>query len=568
MKKSLLSLFALLPIIAFVFFNSTTHAYAATRLEPTSYEPIPCFTTVNQSCTTLRIYYNQAPPAGQGWGLMNYVSCCGWSGSAGPTNINTTYADYTWGYPYNQGSDFVVLQNGDTVSSPFTINFSITQPTTLGPFNSVEETNYQFIPCTDPYGLNIHCATVRIYYSTPPPAGSSWGLVNWQNQTDWSGAAGALNVHDTYADYSFYTPYVPSTPYQYILTSSTDFSSPFTIDWSTLPTSFPPTINVIPNATLNEGDIYFASSSFTDSNPNATSWTATVDYGDGTGVQNLLLSGQNFTLSHQYKDEGKYTVTVSITDNQGATGTGTATVTVNDATPNVGAITVSNSVIQVNSSITASANFTDPGVLDTHNNAGTYWDWGDGSTTQATVTESNGSGSVSDSHTYTNTGVYTVTLHIADDDSVSNTSTYQYISVYAPTNQGVFSAGQALTSPVGAYAQNPTLTGPVQFGLAYKYNGGSPVSVRQLMLNFKLANLTFNATTITALVISNGTATLTGTGTINGSGTYNFAVVGVNGGDIRIQITDLSRNVIYDTQPGTPLTTTPTTPVTGHVIVN
>ena len=75
---------------------------------------------------------------------------------------------------------------------------------------------------------------------------------------------------------------------------------------------------------------------------------------------------------------------------------------------------------------------------------------------------------------------------------------------------------------------------------------------------------------MSSLVISNGMATLTGSGTINGSGSYNFLVTGVDGGGIRIQITDPSNNnnVIYDTQPGAATTATPTTSVTGHVIVH
>jgi hypothetical protein len=55
-----------------------------------------------------------------------------------------------------------------------------------------------------------------------------------------------------------------------------------------------------------------------------------------------------------------------------------------------------------------------------------------------------------------------------------------------------------------------------------------------------------------------------------GSGTYNFLVTGVNGGDIRIQITDPANNnaIKYDTQPGDPATATPTTTVTGNVIAH
>jgi hypothetical protein len=112
--------------------------------------------------------------------------------------------------------------------------------------------------------------------------------------------------------------------------------------------------------------------------------------------------------------------------------------------------------------------------------------------------------------------------------------------------------------------------GTVKFGLSYKYQGTVPTSDRQFTMNFNNANLLFNATTISSLVISNSMATLTGTGTINGSGSYNFLVTGVNGGDIRIQITDPSNNnnVIYDTQPGAAAIATPTTSVTGNVIAH
>jgi hypothetical protein len=339
-----------------------------------------------------------------------------------------------------------------------------------------------------------------------------------------------------------------------------------------IPTNAPPAISSIPTPTpINEGNTFSSTGSFTD--PDSTTWTATVDYGDQSGAQTLPLSGMNFSLSHQYIDEGTYTVTVKVTDNQGATGTGTATVTVNNATPSVGAITVSSPVIQVNGSTTASATFTDAGVKDTHT---AIWDWGDSTngtpdTTPGTVTESNGSGTVGpDSHTYTAAGVYTVKLTVTDDDGTQpGTQTFQYVSVYNPTPQGLFSAGQKYTSPAGAYPQNTSLTGEVHFGLSYKYQGTMPTGDRQFSLDFNAANLHFNATTISSLVISNGIGTLTGTGTLSGSSsTYNFLVTGSESANtIRIQIKDQSGNTIYDTQSGAADTATPTTTVTAGTVL-
>src|SRR5262249_55806486 len=47
------------------------------------------------------------------------------------------------------------------------------------------------------------------------------------------------------------------------------------------PVNAPPTVNAIPGATMNEGDTFNYNGSFTD--PDSTTWTATVDYGDGGG---------------------------------------------------------------------------------------------------------------------------------------------------------------------------------------------------------------------------------------------------------------------------------------------
>jgi PKD domain/FG-GAP repeat len=350
----------------------------------------------------------------------------------------------------------------------------------------------------------------------------------------------------------------------FVILSGSQSGTPSQVDCNT---NNPPTVNSFPGATINEGGTYSSTGSFSD--PDSSSWTATVDYGDGSGAQPLTLSGTSFTLSHTYKDNGSYTVTVSVTDNQGATGSASATVTVNNVTPSVGTITLSPNPVQINSTVSASANFTDPGVLDTHTAS---WGWGDGNTTAGTVSETSGSGSVTGSHTYATPGVYAVTLTVTDKDGGTGASVFQYEAAYDPTPQGLFTAVRLFTSPAGAYAANTNLTGQVQFGISAKYSGSAPTG--NASMDFPAANFKFVATSISTLVIANGKATLQGTGTVNGQSGYTFAAVGIensqNGGQdyIRFQVKDSSGNVVYDTQPGAALVADPTTPVTGKVIIH
>ena len=87
-----------------------------------------------------------------------------------------------------------------------------------------------------------------------------------------------------------------------------------------------PTVAAFAGATLLPHETYGAAGSFTD--PGADSWTATVDYGDGSGAQPLALSGNAFSLSHTYDAAGTFTVTVTVTDDDGASTSKTATVKV------------------------------------------------------------------------------------------------------------------------------------------------------------------------------------------------------------------------------------------------
>jgi hypothetical protein len=79
-----------------------------------------------------------------------------------------------------------------------------------------------------------------------------------------------------------------------------------------LVTNVAPTVDPGPGSTINEGATFLSSGSFTD--PGADTWTATVNYGDGSGDQVLALNADHtFTLNHFYADNGTSTVTVTVT---------------------------------------------------------------------------------------------------------------------------------------------------------------------------------------------------------------------------------------------------------------
>lgn len=86
-----------------------------------------------------------------------------------------------------------------------------------------------------------------------------------------------------------------------------------------------PAVAPYASATLLPGETYTANGTFTD--PGADPWGATVNYGDGSEPETLILTGKSFTLSHTYIAQGTFTVTVRVSDDD-VTSTRTQSITV------------------------------------------------------------------------------------------------------------------------------------------------------------------------------------------------------------------------------------------------
>ena len=177
-------------------------------------------------------------------------------------------------------------------------------------------------------------------------------------------------------------------------------------------TNVPPDVADIADGSADEGETFNVDGSFLDPGLE-DAWTATVNYGDGSGVQTLALNLDNyFSLNHVFEDDGNFSVNVSVTDDDGGTDSSSFTVAISNVAPVVDAGEGLSAF--AGDSVDIRTSFADAGAGDTHT---ATINWGDGTVEPGTVTEPDGgAGTVDGSHVYGAAGTFDVTITVNDDD--------------------------------------------------------------------------------------------------------------------------------------------------------
>ncbi len=175
-----------------------------------------------------------------------------------------------------------------------------------------------------------------------------------------------------------------------------------------------PVVALGPDENLAEGQRLSRLASFSDQDA-STSWSATVDYGDGSASAALALSvDKTFTLDHLF-EPGSYIVSVVVTDDAGASGSGSLRVTVTNVAPTVnlgGAVELT-----FDPTLRLAGTFSDPGTTETYY---ATVDYGDGSGGQALALT--GKSFLLD-HTYGTAGTYSVLVTVTDSEGASGSAT-------------------------------------------------------------------------------------------------------------------------------------------------
>ncbi|HUM75052.1 MAG TPA: PKD domain-containing protein, partial [Nitrosomonas europaea] len=209
-----------------------------------------------------------------------------------------------------------------------------------------------------------------------------------------------------------------------------------------------PTLSIAGIDDINEGSIYVLAITATDPAGAADPLTYSIDWGDGSPLQNLTateLAVLGGNIEHIYADDEDgpvnatpHTITVTADDGDGGVTQQSRSVTVHNVAPTL-AISGAASQVQGNAYVLSLGAVTDPGV-DTVTSY--IVNWGDGN-----ISSYDNAGEVS--HIYASTGDFIITVGLIDEDGTHAEVATQAVAVTAPTPTLSFEAGADVTLDEG-----------------------------------------------------------------------------------------------------------------------
>lgn len=369
-------------------------------------------------------------------------------GAAGSSDPDGDVLSYAWDFGDGSTGTGATPQHIYADNGNYIVTLTVTDPTGAEATATTAVTVFNVAPTVNAFGgasLLVHQTYAGGGSFTDP------GADEWTATVDYGDGGGAQPLALSGTGFNLSHTYDAAGSFTITVTVTDDDGGSHSRTATVNVTNLAPAVNAFAGASLLLHQAYAATGTFSDPGPD--SWTATVDYGDGSGAQPLPLSGKSFTLGHTYAAAGSYTVTVTVTDDGGLSGSRTATVTVTNVAPSVAAF--AGATLLPGETYAAAGSFSDPGPDE--------WtatvNYGDGSGTHALPLSGK---SFTLGHTYAAPGSYTVTVTVTDDGGLSDTRT---------ATVTVLTAGQAITD---LQAQvNAVVSGGTANSLNAKLNSAS-----------------------------------------------------------------------------------------------
>jgi PKD repeat protein len=331
-------------------------------------------------------------------------------------NANNPYYEWTWLDDYSGEIILEVSDGESTVQESTQVTILNTPPQILdvdGPTEVSLDTEFFLI--------------VNFFDGLPDPRGWIASLDEYTASFDWGDGSstvlplGVIPQGSEGFPFSASHAYEATGEFEIMIVITDDDGGQASWPWDIVVDGTLKLVDAGPDGVIDEGSEFISDGFLAD---DSGTYTAQVDYGDGSGPQDLLLNpGNTFDLQHQYYDNGVFTILVTAYNEGEEWGSDSVIVTVNNIAPtamlNNDGPTGEGSMVLVSFS-----DQNDPGVFDTF----TYsFDWNNDGTYDIVDQTSD-----SASYVWADNGVYLVKGMIKDNDGGSTEYTTDVIVENVP----------------------------------------------------------------------------------------------------------------------------------------